>query len=318
MTQVAEKTAEQLAIEEAAQTAEEKQAEIQALKDFTEGFSDLKVEPTAEEKATAETAAKEDTDRLAAEEAEKAKLAAEPVQAKITQPEFLDLVAKANSVAEIRALAEKVRDQTNGRVGSLEQTIKKLQEATPIGQAIVATPEDFKEIGKDMPEHAKMLADGLTRILSKFTGTGVAPAPVETPEQFEERVNLTVNKRETARLQAEQAEAIKELEQVHPDWRVVIGKPDSNTEFRQYLETQSPLYKKRMLTTGDSLTLAEGLTKFKEFQIESKKPKPKIPVNSGRQDRLREAVPLRGGATPPNTNRELTPEEQFAAGFTSD
>jgi hypothetical protein len=322
MTQVAEqKTAEEIAAEEAEslKLAEEQKAEEEALKSFNEGFTDTPAEtakPTEEEITAAEEAAKADADRLAAEEA--AAKAAEPVYAKPTQQEFLDLVSKANSVGEIRALVEKVRDTAQGRVGNLEQMIRKLQEATPVGQAIAVTVEDFAEIHKDMPEHAKMLADGLTRVLSKFKGTAT-PVPTETPEEFAERVNRIADQRiaerEAARLKVIQDEARADLAIVHPDWETVVGPKDSSTEFRKYLKTQPGLYEKRILSTNEADVLSEALTKFK---TEQEKKKPKTPVTpSAREERLREAVQVRGGATPPNKNRTKSPDEEFAEGFNS-
>lgn len=316
-----EKPADERAAEETAANAADElaQQEAQALKDFTEGFSDEKVEPTAEEKKAAEDkAAQEEADRVAAEAAAKA---AEPVLAKPSEQEFQALVKKANTVDEVRALAERVRDTANGRLGSLEQTIKKLQEATPIGQKIIVTPEDFAEIGKDLPDHAKMLADGLTRVLSKLTGTATSavPAVVETPEQFEERVNRIADermaKREQARIDLAQKEAREDLSLAHPDWETVIGPKDSATDFRQYLDTQPPLYKKRILNTNDADVLSEALTKFKTLQEEKKKVP--VPTTSERTERLKEAVPARGGAAPPSTHRTKTPEEDFAEGFNS-
>jgi hypothetical protein len=311
-----DKTAEELVAETAALQKEE----AEAMKEFTEGYAGAPAEPakpvelTAEELAT-QKAAKDEADRVAAEAAAKA---AEPVLAKITEPQFLDLVKKVNSVDELRQLAEKVRDGVNGRVGSLEQTIKKLQEATPAGQAIVATPEDFAEIGKDLPEHAKMLADGLTRVLSKFKGTA-SSAPSESAAEFEARVIRVADERsaqrEQARLKTEIAEARETLALVHPDWEAVVGAPESGSAWRQWLRTQPATYEKKMLHTYDADILAESLTKFKTIQAEGGKPKPK--ETNARSERLREAVPIKSGATVPNTKREPTDEEAFAEGFTS-
>jgi hypothetical protein len=311
-----EKTVEELALEaEALQ-----KADVEAMSAFTEGFSGAPVEPEKPKEPTAEELkaqedAKADADRLAAEEAKKA---AEPKIATITEPQFLDLVKKANSIDEIRQLAEKVRDGVNGRVGSLEQTIKKLQEATPVGQAITVTPEDFAEINKDLPDHAKMLADGLTRVLGKFKGTA-QPTVSETPEEFEARVNRVsdqrIEAREKARLEADQKEAREALALVHPDWEAVVGTKDSGSEWRQWLRTKPATYERKMLNTNDADTLAESLTTFKALQDEKKKPKPAAP--NARAERLREAVPIRGGASAPNTKREPTPEEAFAEGFAS-
>ncbi len=322
METVIEKTAEEVAEDEAAALATAEQAEAQALKEFTEGFTDEVVAPTEEEKKAAEKlaadeAAKAEADRLAAEAAK----VPEPVFLTAADPLFQDLVTKAKSVDEIRALVDRVRDTTNGRVGSLEQTIKKLQEATPIGQAITVSAEDFAEIGKEMPEHAKMLADGLTRVLGKIKGTG-APVVSETPEEFEARVSAVADKRaqdrENARIKAIQDEARADLASVHPDWETIVGPKDSQTEFRKYLDTQPVLYKKKVLNTVEADVLAEAITKFKTIQEEKAraalKPKPKT---NAREERLREAIPVRGGGAPLNTNREQTPEEAFAEGYNS-
>lgn len=324
MTVAEQEAADESVVAEADATkeAEAKAAAEVALNQFTEGFTGepvKPVEPTEEDIKAAEEVAKAEADRVAAEEAAKAVKAAEPKLAQLTEPQLLDLVQKANSVTEIRAIVDKVRDETKGRVGSLEQTIKKLQEATPVGQAIVVTAEDFAEIGKDLPEHAKMLADGLTRVLSKFKGT--APVKEETPEEFEARVNRIADERfaqaKAADIEREKTQSRTRLSEQHADYATVIGSPESNTPWRQWLKTQPGSYETRMLSTWDADVLADSLDRFKEFQKEqAKKPKPAV-VPNGRAQRLAEAVPARGGASAPRKPGVKTPEEELAEGFNS-
>lgn len=331
-----QEAADKAAADEAVKAAEQAHAdEVAAELAFNAGFEGTEariVDLTPEELKAKEDEAKAEADAKAAEEALAAKTAEEDAKkAELAKPltandqQFLDLVKKAQSIDDMNAVIQQVRDRTSGRLGSIEQTLKTLQEATPIGQSVEVTEADFAELFKDLPDIAPGVVTGLKRVLGKMKGTA-APTPVETPEQFEARVNEVADKRIAAALdKKEKKSAMDELARKHADWNTVIGPANSTTEFRTWLKTQPHEYAVTFLASWDPTVVAEGLDRFKE----SKKPKPapvivvkakgeeKPQPHVARAQRLAEAVPARGGAAAPAKAGRKTAEEELEEGFKS-
>lgn len=293
------------------------EAEALAEKEFESGYTGAEapvVEKTAEEiteeAAAAEMKAAEDAKAL---EAAKAAELTPPLTD--SEKQLQDLIAKVGTIDDVKVLVEKIRGDAFGKIGGLERTIKALQDTTPVGQPIVATPEDFAELMTDLPDVAPKLLTGLTRVLSKFKGTAQAAA-AESPEQFEERVNKAADARVAQRLlERDQRDAMKEVSKKHSDWNTVIGPENSQTEFRQWLKTQPHEFATTFLKSWDPEVVVDGLNKFKEFK--TPKPAPKPAATKTRTQLLSEAVPARGGVSAPSKPRQKTPEEEFEEGFKS-
>lgn len=325
---IEEKTPEQLEAEKLAQ-------------EELEGFESVDIGddvPLTEEEKTARDAARAEADRAqkeadaqAAEEA-KAKEAEEakkvtPIPSQLTTEQLNQVLAQASTIAEVREAVNKMQRDSAGRIGSLEHTIKELQAATPVGKAIEVKPEDIANFTKEFPELGPKLAEDLTKVLSKFKGTGETPK-VETQEEFEARVGpIAARAAHEAVLNEQKRTAPKILASRHKDYSVIFGAPDSNTEWRQWLKTQPGDYEKRMLESWDGFELADSLDQFKAHQetvrietekrekAEKEKAERLKKAPSVRADRLREAIPARGGSVVQTKPQAKSEQEAFDAVF---
>jgi hypothetical protein len=232
------------------------------------------------------------------------------------------LLSTAKSLDELQKTLSKFRDESFGRIGVLQDTVKKLQAeraATPAGEPIDVTEQDLDELAKAYPEMTKDLVTGLKRVVGKLKGT--APVVAE-PIDFDARVNPLVDARVApiveARVQAiERKFEAKLLTSLHPDWETVVGPKDSTTEFRAWLHLKGPLEEARVLDSWDGLDLAKSINQFKTEIKKSKPAAPKATANGTdtRSQRLAEAsVPKGSGGLPPQP-RKKTPEEEFQEGY---
>jgi len=106
-----------------------------------------------------------------------------PVEyAQITKADYDSLMAKANSV-----------DKAFGKIGDIQRVLTQLQSATPAGQTVQVTAEDFAELRSEYPELAELHIQGLNKVLGKLKGS--APAePVDVEKIVGERINGIVPK----------------------------------------------------------------------------------------------------------------------------
>ena len=177
--------------------------------------------------------------------------------------------------------------------------------------------EDLAELESEFPglNLGPSLAKGLTRVLSKFKGTGVA-TPGLSPDDVKAQIEAA--KKETVELLEENRKrsAIERLTDLHEDWQTVIGAPDSQTEFRTWLKAQGPEQEQAFLSSWDPRFIAKTLTTFKKAKETPETPKPSAKVDT-RHQRLAEAVPAKGGGVPPAKSKKNEEEAAFEEGFAS-
>lgn len=238
-----------------------------------------------------------------------------PAMVQVTEAQYNDLLAKVNTVDDLKGSIEKLRGDAFGKVGGLERTLKQIQEATPVGQAIEVKAEDLAELEKEFPglNLGPSLAKDLTRVLSKFKGTGTV-TPGLTPEQI------------TAQFEAERARIATQFEEErkqrvaervgdrHEDWREVIGEPDKPSEFRTWLKGLGAEKEQEFLSSWDPRLITATLTTFKERKKTPETPKPSTTT---RTQRLAEAIPAKGGGIPPVKSKKSEEEAAFEEGFAS-
>lgn len=241
---------------------------------------------------------------------------AEPV-ATMSDTQLKELLAKVNTVDDLRVAIDKLRGDAFGKVGGLERTLKQLQESTPIGQAIEVSASDLAELESEFPglNLGPSLAKGLTRVLSKLKGTG---AHGLTPEAVNEQIEARLQQEKVAREEERKQQAAERLTDLHEDWPTVIGPPNSQTEFRLWLKAQGADKELAFLNSWDPRFIGKTLTAFKaEKQAPKPKPTPTVDVPNRRNQRLAEAVPAKGGGVPPANPRKNDEEAAFEAGFAS-
>jgi chemotaxis protein histidine kinase CheA len=213
---------------------------------------------------------------------------AEPVT--ITKDQLDKLMATASEVDGLKAAMKQRNDEFFGRLGSLQDTVKKVQAETPSGQAVTLTRDDFPTLVKDFgPELADSLLEGLNKRLgqAKVDGTAAAPAPkpAESPEP--------------PKPASGRPEAADEMTALREDWGQIIGlsgpngEPPPNTPFRQWLATQPDEYRQKIEATESPLILNAAITKFEKATVIPPEVKPDKP-EPDRRARKEAAVQPKG------------------------
>lgn len=151
------------------------------------------------------------------EKIESAPAVSAPKLATITEEQFQDLLAKANSIDEVKAESKKQFDTVFGKVGGMKQLIDALQTSTQTGQQVSVSKEDFAELVEEgYPDLAELQAAGLNRILAKLNtrGTGGAAPAAFDPKQVEQIINDRLDDARTTTSQ-------ETLMDMHEDWEAV-------------------------------------------------------------------------------------------------
>lgn len=246
-----------------------------AMSEMESGYTDTPTDIPTEPAASPESAT--DTPSPAS---------AEPVYAKITEDEYKRFLTNAETVEKIASTLEQRFGTAFGHIGGIQQKLKEMQDATPRGQAIKLTKEDFAEMQADFPEFADMQMKGLERALSRMSGTGAGLDSAKA----EELVDTRIVRLETKLLKGA-------LTDLHEDWETVVGAKDSQTPYRQWLATQPQEYQDRIAASRRPSEIAKSITKFKEVAA-TPPPKPKVPavneVAEARRAQLNAAVTPKG------------------------
>jgi hypothetical protein len=228
--------------------------------------------------------------------------APEPKYVQITEEDFARLNSGVASVAEIKSALEKQIGTAFGKMGGIERTLTQLRTATPAGQAVEFTDDMAAELMEEFPEVGAVTVKAIKKFAEKLKGVGPAASAGPDAGQVEQLVQ--------ARLVAAQAE---ELEDLHPDWRAVVGAQDSNNEYRQWLAKQPDDYQRKLNSTNSAGVIARSISRFNEAKTAAATPAP-TPNTTVRKDIVRDAVTPRGtGGHPPGPNAD----DEFNAGFNS-
>lgn len=245
-----------------------------------------------------------------------AKKPTEPVAA---QPEFVQLTKADYNL--LKTTADKVAafdgkfDKLAGNLGGINRIVTDLQKATPKGESIVVTDEDFSDMRAEYPELTEQMLKGLRKILAGKVGTGteVKVASVD-PEAVSKIVRGENNQRE-----------IDALSEDHHNWRTIVGTVDKdgnvldpNNEFRIWLKKQPEDYQTRVNSTQRASVIVSAIDKFLVDKAKPvMPPKPKTPPpGAGRRAIIKDAVQPKGdGSTPaPANSAEAAFDEGFKRG----
>ena len=262
--------------------------------DFNAGFDGTHTDPT-------------ETPELTSVNKEIAATApATPNYVQITQEQLDGLMATAARIEEIKATATTQIDKAFGKIGGVERLISDLQKATPAGQAVNVSQDDFAELTAEYPELAEMQLKGLSRVLSKMNVRGVAG------ESFDqEKLNALVSERLEPALKGVDQKVQQTVQSIllsrdHKDWREVVGETNAPTEFRKWMSTQPAEFQKEINTTYDAEVISGALTKFKAAV------KAKAAI-SQRQSRISAAVTEKGAGG--SSEAPANDDDDFNEGF---
>jgi hypothetical protein len=279
------------------------EAEKQAALEFGAGFTEESPPPEAPAAAIVEpkpetTPAPKVEPKIAAKAPAVVETKA-PKYVQITEEQFASLQAAASKTVAIEAQMSKAF----GTIGDVQQTVKKLQAATPAGASIEIPKDAFAEMEKDFPELAAQMRMGLEKSLKGVRGTAAGQAA--DPDAVGKLVTA-----ETVKLQ------IEALEDAHPTWREIVGavdsagKHDQANPFRQWLAKQPAAYQAKINATNSATIIARAIDKFQADTKPAAKTTP-APKAAARNDRIRGAIQPRGDGGQPAP----AIKDDFAEGF---
>ena len=213
----------------------------------------------------------------------------------LSKQDWEEVAAKAKSYDDLQERLTKTHDKAFGKIGQLEQELKELKairaqqfEPTQI------TKDTFKNVTEYFADEdfAEKLASDLASV--QFGGYGTSSADIEIIRQ------------EMASFKQESE--VKLLTVLHPDWIDVVNKP----EFETWQQSLSPEGKAELAALQserwDGLQAAKAITGFKNWE------KRKADAEAKKQERLAQAVPLKGAGTTARTST-LDSEDAFNAGL---
>lgn len=213
----------------------------------------------------------------------------------LSKQDWEEVAAKAKSYDDLQERLTKTHDKAFGKIGQLEQELKELKairaqqfEPTQI------TKDTFKNVTEYFADEdfAEKLASDLASV--QFGGYGTSSADIEIIRQ------------EMASFKQESE--VKLLTVLHPDWKDVVNKP----EFEIWQQSLSPEGKAELAALQserwDGLQAAKAITGFKNWE------KRKADAEAKKQERLAQAVPLKGAGTAARTST-LDSEDAFNAGL---
>lgn len=187
-------------------------------------------------------------------------------------------------------------DKVFGHIGSLRQTIDKLQTAQASGEAVELTDEDVAEIKNDFPELGESFRKVLGRALGKARGPAAATVDLEPIKQ--EFGNKIVE------VQHDTHKTL--LSYMQPAWEETVA----SDKFKVWLAAQPEADRARIGNSWNAIELDRAL---KAFAVDTA---PKVvtpPPPKTNKSRLAAAIQPSGVKSPDVST--LSAEDAFATGF---
>lgn len=206
---------------------------------------------------------------------------------------------------------EKGHTTLAGQFGRLQQGHREIQERLAAAQTATTTAEsptkaqiaeasqssqEWGELESEYPEWASAIDKHLDAKLHSVKR--VEPQPDPKINSLEEKI---------------QRVETKLLTKEHSDWREIVGSPESDTPFRQWLSTQPEDYQNHVSASWDSEVIGEAIDKFKVTQKKPVEQKP--PEAAARARRFEAAVNPRGVGG--NTSPGRTAADEMESGYNS-
>jgi len=204
-----------------------------------------------------------------------------------------DDVQRLRSAADETANLKQQLSKAFGTLGNMQQVINQIRNQTPAGAAVEITDEDFAELREDFPELEQRQRVGLERILKRanLTGTAQVATPAIDPEAMRNAAATIVHD-----------EGLKDLDDLHPGWRGIVGKPDDvDNPYRRWLASQKPEYRHLIENTYSAAITKRSIDRFYADQRRPavrQQPTSARP-DAARRDRIQAAVAPRGNGIPP-------------------
>jgi hypothetical protein len=274
--------------------------------DFGAGFAGTESKP--DKQATKQDRATTKSDALEPAETPRAEAQPEPEKfVQISEKDWADVQAAARRTASYDSQFSKAF----GTLGQIQKILNDQKTQTPAQTAAAARKieipkEAFAAMERDFPELAQQTRAALEAALSGLPGPGANDAD---PAKLETLLAQYHSKRE-----------LEILEDVHPDWRTIVGavdvtreQPDPENAFRKWLGTKDSAYQARVNGSESAAVIGRAI---RSFQKETATAKPAVaPRDTARADRIRAAVQPRGDNAGAAAGK--TDQDEFESGYNS-
>lgn len=235
--------------------------------------------------------------------AEEATQPAEPAaSAPSVQDELTSLKEKVRSMeASGGASAQEIR-RLHGEIGSLNRAIKSMSKTEPAGDELAAAISRAEKVAEEYPELGGPMVTALKLMSQRQAAQPAAEAPPA------EQVNAPSEQNGYSQ---EQQQAIKAIDEVHPDRRQIKDSP----EFKTWLSTKPAEYQQSFWTTWNPAVVSDCLTKFKTYrEVEQTRAAQAEADRKRKQTRLEASVSPQG--VPGRVQPQVLPDEAgFARGY---
>jgi len=269
---------------------EEPVVDAEALAAQKAGFdeaSQMTSQPASTAQAAAPTPAELDAKAKSDKEAADKEAAEKAAQAKAEQDaKAVELDKAGYSKSEVQAMLKQTAEQVRadvtkeftkayGKVGSLEQQIKGLNDKAGVAQL---TEEDFADIKAEYgPELATSLMKTFGKVLAKSAPQVSTALPKAVDAAAIESLTKEFDDKIARATSATKADVTREYETkllniTHPDWKDVTGQFDDKGKwtawqpaFKAWLDTQPAADQKRVVEGWDSGFVSTKLNEYKAF-----------------------------------------------------
>lgn len=212
--------------------------------------------------------------------------------AKITEEQLAKILTYSNDIESIKTAMESRFGNAFGKLGSLAQTLKTMQDATGSGEPVTVSEDDLAELKADYPDLTPAIAKSLTRVMARVKGGVRVVSKDVDPELLNGLVDTRAQ--EVAKKIYDEAQ-IQDLTDDYPDWATTVGKDGSKTEFRQWLANEPAEFQVKVKNSKRAVVVARALDKFYDYKKQSTQPKPKKKTQAEvRREQLQDAVHERG------------------------
>lgn len=253
---------------------------------------------SAEDEAAAAAAAQAEAERKAREEADA------PVT--ITKAQLNRLLAIADEVPTLHDRIARTHDTVAGKLGSLQQTVKNLQEKA--GRGNLASIKQLKRLEGEYPELAQLMTEDLNEAFSQGQGEAQAEAKGEQQAEAQQPVN-PLDAPEVQQVLRQKETAITEA--IHPGFQQLARTP----EFTEWVSTLPPVAVDLLNSSWDSSVMVPAFADFKRWKAEQDAKRASNATTKQQNDkRLEAAIAPTDGAA--RSGMHVVDEDAaFAAGF---
>lgn len=229
----------------------------------------------------------------------------------IDADEYARLMAMPSTIEKMQEEFTRKLDSAFGKIGSTEQMVRKIQEATPRGEVPKLTKEDLGKFGENYEYMSDDLLDTFNTILAKVHGTGGGNTEDISSLVQRSLQEVLPNVRNEIREEVTRDFEKRMVKQKHPDADKLFGSP----ELLEFMGTLPEAERNVVANSWRAEEVIPFLDKFKAAKTAKEKPATPSNVTSiDRKAALKAAVNPSSAAGTPRTKTE---DDEFLAGYNS-